>query len=101
MGNGSGPCIPAPIKNGASRIGDHFQKNAVIYIIITLLTVWMETKTEDRFTGREGEKLELRVRIIEGKLATLPPRDLLQRVTRLEATMDFLTTERIVEQNGR
>lgn len=62
------------------------------------LASYTEWKTEDRFTGRDARKLEERVQQVEGKLYTLPPADLLERVTRLEAATEYL--RRDIERNG-
>lgn len=88
---------PSPKKpNG---ILGHFREHYVAYGLATMLALYTETKTDDRYTGRMGEAMENRVRNIEDKLNTLPPRELLERVTRLEAKLEFI--EKVVDEEKR
>ena len=75
------PLQAKPLPNG---ILGHFREHYVAYALASLLTAYTTFATEDRFTGRDADKVDNRLNILESQVRTLPPRELLERVTRLE-----------------
>lgn len=62
----------------------HLRANYVAYALATVLAVYTGAVTEDRFTGRDAERFGSRLSDLEREVQSLPPRELLERVQRLE-----------------
>ncbi len=54
------------------------------YALATALAIYTGAATEDRFTGRDADKFTAEIKELQDKVNVLPPRELLERVTRLE-----------------